>query len=172
MTYKSISNDSGMSEVIGVILITALVVAASAVAYTVVSAYEMEQPVIANINIESVDLSNHQEVVLVHRGGNSFDVTDISIFISVNGETLDNNLENLPVVGSTTGFYGALGGVLHKLSGATANYNYDNIWDPGDLGYFKIAKTTNRELNSGDLLKVTIYHRPSETIISSPEHRV
>jgi len=86
--------------------------------------------------------------------------------------SLDNNLENLPVVGSTTGFYGALGGVLHKLSGATANYDHDNIWDPGDLGDFNIAKTTNRELNSGDLLKVTIYHRPSRAIISSPEHRV
>jgi len=172
MTYKSISNDSGMSEVIGVILITAIVVAASAIAYTVVNVYELEQPVIANIDIKSVDLSNNQEVVLVHRGGNSFDVTDISIFISVNGETLDNNLENLPVVGSTTGFYGALGGVLHKLSGATENYDHDNIWDPGDLGDFNIAKTTNRELNSGDLLKVTIYHRPSGAIISSPEHRV
>jgi len=64
MTYKSISNDSGMSEVIGVILITAIVVAASAVAYTVVNVYELEQPVIANIDIKSVDLSNNQEVVL------------------------------------------------------------------------------------------------------------
>jgi FlaG/FlaF family flagellin (archaellin) len=161
-----------MSQVIGVILITAIVVVASAVAYTVVSAYELEQPVIANINIESVDLSNNQEVVLVHRGGNSFDVSEISIFISVNGEMLDNNLENLPVVGGTTGFDGALGGVLHKLSGATENYDYDNIWDPGDLGEFKIAKTTNRELNSGDILKVTIYHRPSGVIISSPERVV
>ncbi len=170
MTYKSISNDSGMSEVIGVILITAIVVAASAIAYTVVNVYELEQPVIANIDIKSVDLSNNQEVVLVHRGGNSFDVSKISIFISVNGETLEKNLIDLPYF-SPAGF-GALGGVLWKPSGATANYDHDNIWDPGDLGDFNIAKTTNRELNSGDLLKVTIYHRPSGAIISSPEHRV
>ena len=168
MTYKSISNDSGMSEVIGVILITALVVAASAIAYAAVNVYELEQPVIANINIESVDLSNHQEVVLVHRGGNSFDVSKISIFISVNGETLDNNLEDLPVVGGITGFYGALGGVFW---GTPTNQSHDNIWDSGDMGDFRIAKS-NRELHPGDLLKVTIYHRPSETIISSPEHRV
>ncbi len=165
MTYKSINNDSGISGVIGVILITAIVVAASAVVYTVVGAYDLEQPVIAHIDIESVDLSKYQEVVLVHRGGNSFDVSDISIFISVNGEMLDNNLEALPVVGGTTGFFGALGGVLW---GTPTNQNHDNIWDPGDTGDFRIAKS-NRKLHPRDMLKVTIYHRPSGAIISSPE---
>ena len=171
MTYKSINNDSGISEVIGLILITAIVVVASAIAYTVVSAYDLEQPVIANIDIESVDLSN-QEVVLVHRGGDSFDVSEISIIISINGETLEKNLIDLPVTGTPHGFSHALGGVLHKLSGATANYNHDNIWDSGDTGDFNIAGTNSLKFNSGDLLKVTIYHRPSGTIISSPERRV
>ena len=168
MTYKSINNDSGISEVVGVILITAIVVAASAIAYATVNVYDLEQPVIANIDIESVDLFNHQEVVLVHRGGDSFNVSDISIFISVNGETLDNNLVDLPVVGGTTGFFGALGGVLW---GTPMNQSHDNIWDSGDTGDFRIAKC-NRELHSGDQLKVTIYHRPSGTIITSPERRV
>jgi flagellin-like protein len=163
MTCKSINNDSGISEVIGVILITAIVVAASAIAYATVNVYELEQPVIANIDIESVDLSNNQEVVLVHRGGDSFDVSEISIFISVNGEALEHNLIELPV-NSTIGF-GAPSGVLHGWSN-------DNFWDSGDKGAFKIAETTNRELNSGDQLKVTIYHRPSGTIITSPERRV
>ena len=161
MTFKNIDNDSGMSEVMGVILITAIVVVASGIVYTMVTGYELEQPVIANIDIESVNLSN-QKVVLVHRGGDSFDVSEISIIISVNGETLDNNLEDLPV-NSTFGF-GAPGGVLHGWSN-------DNCWDLGDTGYFKIAEG-NRKLHPGDLLKVTIYHRPSETIITSPEHRV
>ena len=169
MTYKSINNDSGISQVIGVILITAIVVAASAIAYAAVNVYELEQPVLANIDIESVNTSN-QEVVLVHRGGNSFDVSEISIIISINGETLEKNLIDLPDF-STAGF-GALSGVLHKLSGATANYNHDNIWDPGDTGEFNIAGTNSLKFNSGDLLKVTIYHRPSGTIITSPERRV
>jgi len=168
MTFKSINNDSGMSEVMGVILITAIVVVASGIVYTMVTGYELEQPVIANIDIESVDMSPYQEVVLVHRGGDSFDVSEISIFISVNGETLDNNLEDLPVAGPHTGFYGFLGGVLW---GTPTNQSHDNIWDSGDTGDFKIAEG-NRKLYTGDLLKVTIYHRPSETIITSPEHRV
>jgi len=167
MTFKSINNDSGMSEVMGVILITAIVVVASGIVYTMVTGYELEQPVIANIDIESVNLSN-QKVVLVHRAGDSFDVSKISIFISVNGETLDNNLEDLPVAGTTTGFLEPLGGVLW---GTPTNQSHDNVWDPRDTGYFKIAKS-NRKLHPGDLLKVTIYHRPSETIITSPEHRV
>ena len=167
MIFKSIKNDSGISEVMGVILITAIVVVASGIVYTMVTGYELEQPVIANIDIESVNLSN-QKVVLVHRGGNSFDVSEISIFISVNGETLDNNLDDLPVAGPHTGFYGFLGGVLW---GTPTNQSHDNIWDSGDTGDFKIAEG-NRKLYTGDLLKVTIYHRPSETIITSPEHRV
>ena len=168
MTFKSINNDSGMSEVMGVILITAIVVVASGIVYTVVTGYELEQPVIANIDIESVNLSN-QEVVLVHRGGNSFDVSDVSIVISVNGATLKNNLIDLPVTGTPYGFSHALGGVLW---GTPTNQSHDNIWDPDDTGDFNIAKSNNTILNSGDQLKVTIYHRPSETIITSPEHRV
>ena len=167
MTFENIDNDSGMSQVMGVILITAIVVVASGIVYTMVTGYELEQPIIANIDIESVNRSN-QEVVLVHRGGDSFDVSEISIIISVNGVTLDNNLEDLPVVGSTTGFFRPLGGVLW---GTPTNQSHDNIWDSGDTGDFKIAKS-NRELYPGDFLKVTIYHRPSETIITSPEHRV
>lgn len=169
MTFKNIDNDSGISEVIGVILITAIVVVASGITYAAVNDYEMEQPVIANIDIESVNRSN-QEVVLVHRGGDSFDVSEISIIISVNGETLEKNLIDLPDF-SPAGF-GALSGVLWKPSGATANNSHDNIWDPGDTGDFNIAGTNSLKFDTGDLLKVTIYHRPSETIITSPEHRV
>ena len=169
MIFKSINNDSGMSEVMGVILITAIVVVASGIVYTMVTGYELEQPVIANIDIESVNASN-EEVVLVHRGGDSFDVSEISIIISINGETLDNNLEDLPVAGTPTGFDGALGGVFW---GTPSNQSYDNIWDSGDTGDFNIAGTNSpNNFESGDLLKVTIYHRPSETIITSPEHRV
>lgn len=154
----------------GVILITAIVVVASGIVYTMVTGYELEQPVIANIDIESVDMSPYQEVVLVHRGGDSFDVSEISIFISVNGVTLEKNLIDLPYF-SPPGF-GALSGVLWEPSGATANNSYDNIWDPGDTGEFNIAGTNSLKFDQGDLLKVTIYHRPSETIITSPEHRV
>jgi FlaG/FlaF family flagellin (archaellin) len=170
MIFKNIDNDRGMSEVMGVILITAIVVVASGIVYTVVTGYELEQPVIANIDIESVNLSNNQEVVLVHRGGDSFDVSEISIFISVNGKTLEKNLIELPSA-HPPGFDGPPSGVLHKLSGTTENYGHDNTWDSGDTGDFKIAEG-NRKLDPGDLLKVTIYHRPSETIITSPEHRV
>ena len=163
MTFKNINNDSGISEVVGVILITAIVVVASVVVYAAINVYNLEQPVIANIDIESVNTSN-QEVVLVHRGGDSFDVSDVSIIISVNGETLKMNLINLP--DSNIAGFKYVGGVLHSWSN-------DNYWDSGDKGNFNIAGTNSpSSFNSGDLLKVTIYHRPSGMIISSPERRV
>jgi FlaG/FlaF family flagellin (archaellin) len=164
----SMDNDSGISPIIGLILITFLVVVFSAAAYAVVAGYSLNEPVIANIEIMSVDVSNHQEVVLLHRGGDSFDVSDISILIKVNGNTLDNNLVDLPDVGGTPGFFGALGGVLWR---SPANLSHDNVWEQGDTGDFKIADS-NIVLNPGDRLTITIFHRPSGTIISSPERRV
>jgi flagellin-like protein len=169
MDCRKFDNDSGISPVIGIILIIAITLVLSVVVYATVSAYEVKDPVFANIEIESVDLFNHQEVVLVHKGGDSIDVSDISIMISVNGETLKNNLINLPVTGTPYGFTHALGGVFW---GTPGNQSHDNIWDPGDKGDFNIATGNNTVLHSGDQLKVTIVHSPTNTIISSPERRI
>jgi FlaG/FlaF family flagellin (archaellin) len=163
---KRVYNDSGMSSVIGIILITAIMVVSSVAVYVVVSTHTLEDPVIANINIESYN-STSQEVVLVHNGGDSFDVSQISIIISVNGETLDKNLIDLPVI-SAPGFDGFLGGVLW---GTPTNQSHDNVWDSGDRGDFKIA-ISNKQIYSGDQLKVIIFHRPTGTIISSPSRGI
>jgi flagellin-like protein len=169
MECRKFENDSGISPVIGIILIIAITLVLSVVVFATVNAYEVKEPVFANIEIESVNISNQQEVVLVHKGGDSIDISDISIMISVNGETLKNNLKNLPVTGTPYGFSHALGGVFW---GTPGNQSHDNIWDPGDKGGFNIATSNNTVLNSGDQLKVTIVHRPTHTIISSPEHRI
>lgn len=161
-------SESGISPAIGLILITFLVVILSAAAYAVVGSYSLNEPVIADIEIMSADVSG-QEVVLVHRSGQSFDVSEISILISINGERLEKNLMDLPVTGTPPGFLHSVGGVLW---GTPTNQTHDNIWDPGDKGDFNIARTNSNQFNTGDLLKITIYHRPSGTIISSPEYRV
>lgn len=168
MKYRKLYNDSGMSPVIGILLIMAITVVLSVAVYATVSVYGIKEPAIANIEIESINLSN-QEVVLVHRGGDAIDVSDISILISVNGVTLKNNLLDLPVTGTPCGFSHALGGVFW---GTPNNRSQDTIWDPGDRGDFNIARSNNTELRSGDLLKISIVHRPTGTIISSPEHRI
>ncbi|MBW6517640.1 MAG: hypothetical protein K0A89_03960, partial [ANME-2 cluster archaeon] len=67
------------------------------------------------------------------------------------------------------GFLHSVGGVLW---GTPTNQTHDNIWDPGDKGDFNIAGTNSDKFNPGDLLMVTVYHRPSGTIISSPERRI
>ena len=162
MECRKFDNDSGISPVIGIILIIAITLVLSVVVYATVSAYEVKEPVFASIEIESVNLSN-QEVVLVHKGGDSFEVSDISIMISVNGATIPHNLIDLPA-SSIVGF-GAPGGVLHVWSG-------DNKWNAGDRGWFKINENTNQKINSSDLLVINILHRPTNTIISSPKRRI
>ncbi|MCL7412650.1 MAG: type IV pilin N-terminal domain-containing protein [ANME-2 cluster archaeon] len=168
MDGLNIDNDSGISPVIGLILMTFLVVIFSAAVYAVVGSHSLIEPVIADIEIMGADVSD-QEVVLVHRGGQSFNVSEISILISINGKTLEKNLIDLPVAGTPPGFLHSVGGVLWSTP---TNQTHDNIWDPGDKGDFNIAGTNSDQFNPGDLLVVTIYHRPSGTIISSPERRI
>lgn len=163
MTCKSHDNDSGTSTVIGLLLITVIVVVSAVIVIASINAFDVTRPVIANIDIESVDLSNSQKIILVHRGGDSFDVSEISIIISINGETIPRNLVNLPIC-SSPGFSN-ISGVLHSWSN-------DNNWDSGDKGGFNIAKSTNIQLKPGDNIKVTIIHRPTNMIISSPGCRI
>lgn len=164
MRFLILSNNSAVSPVIGVILLIAITVASSGAAFIVMNNYELEKPVITLIEIEGIDLSNHQEVILVHKGGESIDITQINILISINDEMLDHNLVNLPVIGGITGFYGALGGVFW---GSPSNQGHDNRWDPGEYGNFKIA-SSNAVLKTGDRIKVTIVHNPTNLVISSP----
>ncbi|MCD4845888.1 MAG: type IV pilin N-terminal domain-containing protein [Methanosarcinales archaeon] len=159
-------NNSAVSPVIGVILLIAITVASSGAAFVLLNSYELEKPVITLIDIENIDLSNHQEVILVHKGGDPIDITQINILISINDEMLDHNLINLPVIGGITGFYGALGGVFW---GSPSNQSHDNIWGPGEYGNFKIA-SSNAVLKTGDQIKVTIVHNPTNIIISSPTY--
>lgn len=157
-------NNSAVSPVIGVILLIAITVASSGAAFVLMNSYELEKPVITLIDIGGTDLSNHQEIILVHKGGDPIDITQIDILISINDEMLDHNLINLPVIGGITGFYGALGGVFW---GSPSNQSHDNIWGPGEYGNFKIA-SSNAVLKPGDRIKVTIVHNPTNMIISSP----
>jgi flagellin-like protein len=162
MECRKFDNDSGISPVIGIILIIAITLVLSVVVYATIIVYEVKEPVFANIDIESVNISN-QEVVLVHKGGDSFEVSDISIMISVNGATIPHNLIDLPA-NSVVGF-GAPGGVFHVWSS-------DNKWDAGDRGWFRINENTNQKINSSDRVMINIVHRPTHTIISSPERRI
>ena len=157
-TYKNCYNDSGMSTVVGIILITALIVVTSAAIIAIVGADNLQEPVIANIEIESYNVSD-QVVVLVHNGGDSFDVSHISIVINVNGDTIPKNLLELPTFGAS-GFNG-IGGVL-------STWSDDNYWNPGDHGSFKIGSSTNKNINPGDTISIVIFHRISGSIISSP----
>ena len=116
--------------------------------------------VIANIEIQSYNVSD-QEVVLVHKGGNSFDVSEISIFISINGEDIPKNLIELPTLGASG--FNDIGGVL-------CTWSNDNYWNPGDHGFFKINGSTNKHINPGDSISIVIFHRLSGSIISSPTY--
>jgi len=155
---------SATSPVMGILLLVAITMLMAVViagfALTTKMPAHTPQAIIA---IDSATLykstGNHsttlQHVVLYHKGGDSFNVSDIKVTIVVNGEVLPHGLDNLPR-GSATGFNG-LGGVFHNWTGGAP------IWDVGEKASMNIATgDTGRPLKDGDKVTVIITYKPSK----------
>lgn len=164
-------NSRGMSQVMGIMCMLLVVVVASISVYAAIPRFEAQRPPVARVVIESVDLSDHQEVVLLHTGGETIDLPDIRIEIYVDGVPSKHSLHNLPC-GPTPGFYGPPSGVFHRHTGILGNLSNDNTWSVGEQGGFKIARTTNAKLSKGDMLEIRIIDKKSGVVVSVARHRI
>lgn len=113
----------------------------------------------ASIVVESTQLNGSiQRVTMIHQGGDSVNVSDIKIVTLVNNEPLKYQLDDLPRSVGIKGYNGA-GGAIAKST--------DPIWEAGEIGWYNIAKSTNRVLHAGDKVNVKIIYKTSGTIITS-----
>lgn len=172
--FGNFRNDrSAASPIMNLLLMVAIVVimAATVAGFALALKVPGHTPQ-AFIAIESASIykSNSnttlQHIVLYHKGGDSFNVSDIRVTIVVNGEVIPKGLDELPITGGVAGFNGALGGVFHNGSGSAP------MWEVGEKASFNIAKTTNgttnKELKDGDKVTVIIVYKPSKMIIARP----
>ncbi len=164
---------SATSPVMGVLMMVAIVVVLAAViagfALAVKVPERTPQAIIAIDSAQPYKSSSNatlQHIELYHKGGDSFNVTDIRVTIVVNGEIIPYGLDALPITGGVTGFNGALGGVFNNGS------NSAPVWEVGEKASFNIGKTangsTNKELFDGDKVTAIIVYKPSKMIIARP----
>ncbi len=161
---RHLRNENGTSTIVGIFTIVILgIIAAALVSAFIYLPQQLKAPY-ASITIESAKIINTsngtiiQKVTLVHRMGETVNVSEINIITSINGEPLKNQLLGLPRT-SAKGYNG-IGGVLSGWSG-------DTTWNAGDTGTFNIATgTTGRKLRPGDKIVVKIIHVPSNLVIT------
>ncbi len=159
-------DENAVSPIIGVILMVALTVLLAAIIGALAFGIGTPERVpLASVVVDSVELILtpagllRQEVTLIHRGGESFNVTYIRIITLVNDVPLTHQLDDFPR-STAQGYHSfSIIGVLRGVGG-------DTIWDAGDTGGFSIAKG-NKELFAGDQVTVNIIHKPSGAIITS-----
>ena len=137
--------DRAVTPVVGVALLIAItVLAASAVGTAVLVLDVPSEPTQATVSI-SVD-ADADRVRLTHRGGDTLDVSRLSLSVTVDGESL---AEQPPVpFFATAGF----------RSGPTGPFNSaaDPRWSAGERAGFRLASTNSPTLDDGDVVTVRI----------------
>ncbi len=85
-------------------------------------------------------------VMLVHRTGDTLDVHELSMRVEIEGEELAHQ-PPIPFF-AAEGFRGGPHGVFNRAS--------NGLWTAGELASVQVASTNTPELESGDLVRVTL----------------
>jgi flagellin-like protein len=135
----------GAIPVVGVVLLLAITVLSAATVGLVVSSPPSEPPPTASFEL-SVD-GESDEIELTHLGGDTIDLTAVSVRISVDG----TRLEKQPPIP----FFSASG----YESGPTGPFNRasPNEWEAGETATLTVASTNDPELSAGDTVRVQLY---------------
>lgn len=152
--------EGGASPVIGVILLVALtLILAAAIFSASVPVIAFDRAPTARISIDEVDPST-EKVVVVHGGGDSFNISEVKVLTYIDGELLKYPLEREP--GQTGYYFGDIDdpGPIYKWSS-------DKAWDVGDACKFQVASTNSpSDIEPGDSVSVKVVHEPSGSLIA------
>lgn len=134
----------GVSPVVGTLLLVALVVCFAAI----IAVAFGSMPIVSSGPDAAflMGVSAEGEIELNHVAGDSIDVAELSMTISVGGESLEYPLE-IPFNGNE-GFSGAASGPFHPDSSSN--------WTTGENASAKVAGTNDPEIESGDRVTVTL----------------
>lgn len=136
----------GISPVIGVVLLAACTVLLSVTVGAMAFAYEPSEPSSPVVLSGEAD-AERNEITLILERGDSLDVRDLSLVISVEGEAL----EDQPTVPAYTqsGFHGFPTGPFNPSSEPT--------WNHGQSASVTIATTNGPLPESGSTVEVRIF---------------
>ncbi len=144
-TAGSSSERRGVSPVVGAVLLLAITIALAGVVAASVGAWSLDSPGPQAAFDLAVD-ADRAEVCVEHVGGDAIDVDDLSVTVTINGESLSNQ-PPVPFVGAA-GFRDAPGGPFNAAA--------DSQWTPGERATFRIARTNAPTVDEGDEVVVTL----------------
>ena len=187
--------DRGVSEVISVIMMVAIVVilAATASVFFLDSAEVISEPApnvadtTGEFQLEGSSSQENQIVKITHIAGESVAVEEIEVIIRVSGPDLDDEerLYNLPASGNRIKDENKKGDDLISTSaGLFGNPKHDkviinddtNVWSAGNTIQFRISVseadfTKDPTYDDADELEIVIIHTRSNAIISEHTFR-
>ena len=134
----------GAIPVVGVVVLLAITVLSAATLGVVVSTPPSEPPPVASFELSADGDSG--EIELTHLGGDTIDLTTVSLRISID----EKRLEKQPPIP----FFSASG----YESGPTGPFNSasPNEWAPGETASLTVASTNEPELSPGDTVRVQL----------------
>ena len=134
-----------LSPVVGTVLLAAVTVIA-ATTVGVVTTVE-PGPVVPTAQVSVSADADSDRIALTHEGGETLEVSELSVTVPVDGETLDRQ----PPVP----FFAARG----FESGPTGPFNVasdDTTWSAGETGTVRLASTNDPQLTEGARVEVTV----------------
>lgn len=147
--------DRATTPVVGAVLLIALTVVAAGGVALAVSATTADPPPTAAV--ETTADAGQNEIKITHRGGDTLDVTALSVRVIVEGEPL---AEQPPVpFFAASGFRAGPSGPFNPAS--------SNEFHAGETASLRLATTNQPLLSSGD--SVTVELRSSEGIVARSE---
>jgi len=139
------SRSRAVSPVVGIVLLIACtLVLGGIVALTAATAPAAPPP---STRVAVAADAGDDRIALTHRGGDTLDVRDISLDVTVAGEPLDRQ-PPVPFF-STTGFRPGPTGPFNRAA--------DSEWRAGETGSFRVAATNDPAIDSGDRIRVIVY---------------
>lgn len=144
-SYWQASSIRAITPVVGTLMLAAIAVLLAAVLVSGVTAISLESdPPTAAFDLEADGETDTLEIE--HVGGETVDVRDLSVTITVEGDTLRYQ-PPVPFVGAD-GFDGSPDGPF--------NDEADPSWERGERVTLTVAETNQPTLNSGDTVTVTL----------------
>jgi flagellin-like protein len=160
----------GVSSVIGVVLLVAVVVILAAAVGTFAleftNATQEPAPQVANAEAEFLVTGGFDQTVrITHRGGDTVDVSDLEIVVSFSASSKRSRLVGAPTDKIGTGDFegddiwsfgfGGIGGELETGDGQ---------WSSGEAIEFRIA-SGDVDVKPGEKVFVKVIHEPTESVL-------
>ena len=135
----------GVIPVVGVVVLLAITVLLAATAGILLSTPASEPPPTASFELSADGQSD--EIELIHLGGDTIDLTAVSLRISVDGKRLEKQ-PPIPFF-SATGYESGPTGPFNRAS--------PNQWAAGETATLTVASTNEPEVSPGDTVRVQLY---------------